>query len=91
MLGPDADEAQEIKFLGRKIRYTQDGLEWEGDDRHVKAFLEKMGVEEGIAVKTPGVKSDKEPESSTLMSAEQATTYRGLVALLNFVSQDRVD
>ena len=32
----------ELKFLGRTIRLTKDGLEWEGDRKHAKAFVEKM-------------------------------------------------
>ena len=41
-LGPDVDEVKEIRFLGRYVRYTASGLEWEGDDKHVKAFLDKL-------------------------------------------------
>ena len=31
-----------LKFLGRTIRLTPAGLEWEGDQKHAAVFIEKM-------------------------------------------------
>ena len=78
----------------------REGIAWEGDNRHVKSFLEKLaegflGVEEKKngrlkGVKTPGVKLDHLPNRVPLGNA-QSKTYRGLVALANYISQDRAD
>ena len=37
MLGPEESSSKEIKFLGRKIRWTPIGIEWEGDSKHVES------------------------------------------------------
>ena len=94
MLGPEDDEENEIKFLGRMIRLTSAGLEWEGDAKHAKACLEKMNLGDLKGVETPGTKSEgevKEGVREQVMSPIDAKLYRGCVALLNFMSQDRVD
>ena len=91
VLGPGADEVKELKFLGRAIRWTSRGLEWEGDVKHVSMFLEKVGLTRGRPVGTPGIKHEHSEEQKTPMGMKEATEYRGLVALLNFISQDRVD
>ena len=98
ILGPADDEVKVLKFLGRTISYTAAGLEWEGDKKHCAAFFEKLSVDpktlSGVA--TPGVKVDNEkaaPDSGsgTPLSPADSKLYRGCVALLNYMSQDRAD
>ena len=62
ILGPGVDEVKKIKLLGRTITYTPVGLEWEGDQKHCRAFVEKLGLkpEDMHWVNTPGVKVDTE-------------------------------
>ena len=83
MLGPGPEEVRELKFLGRKIRHTQVRLEWEGDDKHVVAFLEKMRLGKSSGVTTLGVKKEGGEEERVAMVAQYSKKYRGLVALLN--------
>ena len=95
------DEVQKIRFLGRTITLTDQGIEWEGDSKHVPAFLEKLEKEFGAddivrrdklkGVKTPGVKKTDEDKTRTPMSKERDKYYRGLVVWANFMSQDRAD
>ena len=33
MLGPGEDEKESVSFLGRTLRFTSTGLEWEGTGR----------------------------------------------------------
>ena len=68
VLGPDNDEVQEIRFLGRIIRLTDYGLEWEGDPKHANRVLEKTGSfmraegEPKNFARTPGVNKENEAE-----------------------------
>ena len=39
----------ELKFLGRTIKLTPAGIEWEGDQKHAQAFIEKLTAEFGAA------------------------------------------
>ena len=62
ILGPGSDEAKKLKFLGRTITYTSEGVEWEGDRKHCEAFFQKLEVDSDKlhGVQTPGVKEDDE-------------------------------
>ena len=93
ILGDDSDDQSEITFLGRRLVWTSDGIEWLGDCKLVQGFLERAGFDEarpGASVETPGVKHDKDPEA-LLMDDAASTRHRGLVALLNYIAQDRAD
>ena len=76
--------------MGRKSTYTPEGLEWRGDGRQVEAFLNKAGLSEASGVDTPGVRHELKDQAEEL-NGEAATRHRSLVALANFVSQDRPD
>ena len=91
MLGYGAEEVREFKFLGRTVRLADGGLEWEGDAEHVEAFLEKLGSESLKDSRTPGTKRDVGSEVRAPLGPAEAKDYRGLVALFNFISQDRPD
>ena len=39
MLGPGRDEVREISFLGRRIRWGEDGLSWLGDTKQTRTLL----------------------------------------------------
>ena len=93
ILGDEVGDVSEISFLGRRIRQTQDGLEWVGDQKLVDAFLQRAGARDSRSigsVDTPGVKHDRDEEAS-LLETDAATLHRSLVALLNYISQDRPD
>ena len=73
ILGPGTEEAKEAKFLGRTVRWTPAGIEWEGDQKVVQGFLEEFALEEGRVVKTPGVKTEEPTEEPPLMEANEAS------------------
>ena len=111
ILGIENGDVQQLKFLGRTITLTDEGLEWEGDRKHVLAYLDKLNADfssmaggevefEALrggksrdlkGVKTPGVKKTSEEEERIPLSPTLAKSYRGLVALANFMAQDRAD
>ena len=90
LLGHGDGLQPELTFLGRTITLEKNGIAWEGDKRHVKSFLEKLGeefmdVEDGNrcrlqGAKTPGVKQDHLPERIALNLAK-SKAYRGLVEM----------
>ena len=91
ILGPDQDEKQEIKFLGRRIKWTDGGLVWCSDPKQVEAFIIRAGLDEKrSASETPGVKHEK-MDHEELMEEKDVTHHRGLCALANYISQDRPD
>ena len=44
VLGYGSNCARELKLLGRTLRLLSHGVEWEGDSKHVQAYLEKLRV-----------------------------------------------
>ena len=90
VLGTGVGEKPEGRFLGRIIRCTSRGLEWEADPKLVKALLAEFEAENSTGFDTPGIKDDSE-RSGTPMSASEATRFRKGTAILNYLSQDRVD
>ena len=106
ILGKGADDVKQLKFLGRTITLTDEGLEWAGDEKHATAYLEKLLAEFGTEgsveggsgktsdmgiVKTPGVKREELGEVRVPLIKSKAKAYRGLAALGNYMGQDRPD
>ena len=90
ILGLQPGECGEGKFLGRLVRYTTRGIEWEADPKQVESLVAEFGLETCNGVDTPGVKVDAE-ESVESMGASEASRFRRGAAKLNYLSQDRVD
>ena len=51
---------REAKILNRVIRATQQGWEYECDQRHVEIILEQLGLTEAKPLGTPGVEETME-------------------------------
>ena len=95
ILGREADEKAEGKFLGRKIRVHAWGVEIEGDDKLVKGLLEEYGTGNKCS-ETPGLPAAQKPEvvegvDPVLMDSSQAARFRRGAAKLNYIAQDRGD
>ena len=48
MLGPDRRETREVTYLGRTIRWGQDGVRWSANLKHVEAFRAPGGYSRPI-------------------------------------------
>jgi len=92
-LGPGHDEVRELSFLGRSIRWTEEGIVWSGDTKQAQQLVTRAGLDgdKGRKVDTPGVKVDADQGSGVLLEGEAATDFRSLTALANYICQDRVD
>ena len=53
VLGPDAHQAQEVKILGRALRWTDGGVEYEAGARHREIVIREFGLNDSGAVGTP--------------------------------------
>ena len=92
-LGPDPDQGKEVKVLNRIIRVTEEGWEYEADQRHGELIVQSLNLEEAKEVTTPGEDSKpwKEVEESEELSKAEGTDYRGLAARANYLAADRSD
>jgi hypothetical protein len=87
-LGPEEGDAKEIDVLGRKIRCTDAGYEFEADSSHRNKVMEALGFNEKTKELTvTGRVEDSEVEDVPLTGSE-ATSFRALAARLNYLAQD---
>ena len=88
------DEIKEVTILGRTLRWTEEGLEYEADGKHVRDLMEAEGLNENSnTVVSPVVKpkSKLEDEESEELGREEVKEYRGEAAKLNYLGGDRPD
>ena len=65
----------EIEILGRNLTWTEEGLEYEGSDKHRRALLEGLGLnEESKAVNSAAVKPEEigQEEDKEMLDASEA-------------------
>ena len=92
-MGPEAHQAQEVNILGRTLRWTEGGIEYEADARHHTIVIEELGLANGGTVSTPYGPEEARvsDEPGEPLEAGEATRYRALVARLNYLALDRPD
>ena len=93
VLGAEADEMDEARVLNRIVRITENGWEYEPDQRHIDLILEGLGLTSAKPVTAPGEEEKKweEKENAQELGAEEARRFRGLAARLNYLALDRPD
>ena len=88
MVGPGQRAERECRFLGRFIRWTPYGLEWEGDNKLRETLIKEWGMAKATAVVTPIIKDEAPPEGGRLMNESDAGRYRRAAAQINYLSLD---
>ena len=77
-MGPAADDDKEGRVLNRMVRWSEEGLEYEGDPRQVERLVRELGLERAKPVATPGVKvSQEQIDSDAPIELEKVTHFRG--------------
>ena len=82
-----------MRIINRIVEWTDSGITYEGDQRHVEICMKDLGVDRNSkAVATPIDKTEKlEKEEIQTLDLSTSTRYRGMVARMNFLAQDRSD
>ena len=91
--GGREDVQSEARVLNRIVRATEDGWEYEADQRHIEMLIDGLGLGQAKGVCTPGEEEKKweEEENKEELSAEEARRFRGHAARLNYLAADRPD
>ena len=93
IIGRAATDLREHRILGRIVRATADGWEYEADPRHAEIIVREMRLEGANGAKSPG----EEPrawsadDDRVQLSQADARAYRGMAARANYLAQDRGD
>ena len=89
-LGPGVDDDKSIRILNRVITWTNEGIQYEADQRHAEIIVQQLGLSsESKSVNSPSTKVGL--RSDDLLCDADSTMYRALAARANYLSQDRVD
>ena len=94
ILGSGKRDVHEIEILGRNLTWTEKGLEYEDSDKHRRALLEGLGLnEESKVVNSAAMKPEgiRQEEDTDMLVASDARRFRSLAATLNYLSLDRSD
>ena len=93
ILGDGLEDVKQIVILGRLVKWTPEGIEYEADPKHRRFILDYFGFDSGSRILScNGDKEDQvEDWEDELLQKEEATQYRGLAARFNFLSLDSPD
>ena len=83
VLGNGRRDAHEIEILGRSLTWTEEGLEYEGSDKHRRALLEGLELsEESKAVNSAAVKPEEigQEEDTEMLDASETKRFRSVAA-----------
>ncbi len=70
-LGPDETDAKEIDVLGRKLVWTDSGIQYQADPKHRDIILEKFGLGPGSkGLKVTGKVEEQAEDGKELEPAE---------------------
>jgi hypothetical protein len=77
-LGPEIGDDKSIKILNRIVEWTERGINYEADHRHVDIVLENLGYQDSTkGLSTPGTK-DMEKIDDTKLDPNDTTLFRAL-------------
>ena len=93
IIGRGPNEVKEHRVLGRILRATDDGWEYEADPRHAELLIKALRLEAANGVRCPGEEDRpwQEEENGTPLRGSEASEYRALAARANYLAQDRAD
>ena len=93
-LGPDPGDDKEAVLLGRIVRVTEKGFEYEADPRHREVILKEFGFDENTkGAIMAGCKEDygEGVDGGEELGSSEAKSFRGLAARMNYVGVDMPD
>ena len=74
-------ESAEGKFVGRNMRYTPEGIEWEADPKQVTSLIAEFWIKDCSGVDTPGVRAEVEGEGEKMASGDASEFMRAAAKL----------
>jgi hypothetical protein len=92
IIGPDKGDCKCARVLNRIISYTDDGIEYEADQRHAEAMIRDLNMNEAKALSTPGSDEAYLSESKgDMLNQHYESIYRSVAAKGNYIAADRPD
>ena len=80
--------------MGRTVRWTHEGIEYEADEKHREELMRRMGLRKESKAVVGSVAREAgegEGEEDQELEGEERAEFRGCCALLNYLGLDRSD
>jgi hypothetical protein len=87
-LGDEPGDDKETDILGRIVRCTESGFEYEADPRHRQKIVEALGFSEKTKGLTVNGRIEDLAEAVVDLEAAECTPFRALAARMNYLAQD---
>jgi hypothetical protein len=87
-LGDGPEDDKETDILGRVVRCTAAGFEYEADPRHRQKLIEALGFSEKSKGLSVNGRVEDLAEELVELEAAECTPFRALAARLNYLAQD---
>ena len=96
ILGPTSSQYKELVILNRQVRWTQSGIEYRADKKHIDTIVEELGIKDAKIAATPAVKEEDDngkmtEEEERAWKSQDPRKFRSLVARCNYLAGDRPD
>ena len=93
VVGSGSEESAEGRVLGRSIRITPEGWEYQADPRHSEMNVRDHNLLYANGVKSPGSapSAHEDEENNEPLIGAEITKFRASAARANYLSQDRTD
>ncbi len=89
--GSDPQDDKEVDVLGRIIRCTLEGFEYEADPKHRVKVMEALGFDHNTKGLSVNGRVEEPTEGEAELEAGEVTSFRALAARLNYLAQDSPD
>ena len=92
-MGLKEGESREERILNRVIRVSENGWEYEADQRHADLIIRETGADKMSPLSHPGgdKRTIEEEEQREELQGQEATRFRAVAARSNYLAADRLD
>jgi hypothetical protein len=87
-LGDEPEDDKETDILGRIVRCTEHGFEYEADPRHREKIIETLGFSEKTKGLSVNGRLEDLADAVVELEASERTPFRALAARMNYLAQD---
>ena len=79
--------------MNKVIWVTEDGWEYEPDQRHAEIIISELGLQDAKPAATPGEDEKKweEEDNEAPLRSDMASRFRSIAARINYLAADRPD
>ena len=94
MIGPTADDQNELRILNRSPRWCKDGLVFAANFRHGREGIDELGLSKSKPVSSPamaGGAARRQDNEFKPLDEEEKRLYQRIVAKLHYLAHDRLD